>query len=66
MLAMAGASCQDGAGDVTAASFTGVARFTIARGTGAYAGARGRGLAVFTFEGADDRERLTLIGRLAR
>ena len=64
-LAVDGDSCQDGAGPVTAASFTGVATFTVVRGTGAYARARGRGLATFA-EDAADHDRMTLVGRIAR
>lgn len=60
-----GDSCQDGAGPPDAASFTGMARFKVAWGTGAYAGARGRGLASF-LEDAADRDRMTLVGRIAR
>jgi hypothetical protein len=54
ILAVAGDSCQDGGGDPTTTSFTGVARFIVKRGTGAYAKAHGSGLA------------MTLIGRIAR
>ena len=64
-LAVAGQSCQDGAGPVTAASFTGLARFSVKHGTGAYAGARGSGLASFA-EDAADHDRMTLIGRISR
>jgi hypothetical protein len=63
VLALKGDSCQDGEGDLTTASFTGLVRFSIKGGTGKYANARGSGLASF-LEGADDRERVTLIGRL--
>ena len=35
VLAVAGDSCQDGAGDPTTSSFTGLGRFTVAYGTGA-------------------------------
>ena len=65
VLALAGASCQDGAGPVTAASFTGVARFTVVRGHGKYAGARGGGL-MTSVEDAADHEQMTLIGRITR
>ena len=65
VLALSGASCQDGAGPVTAASFTGVMRFTIVRGHGKYAGARGGGL-MTSSEDAADRERMTLVGRIVR
>jgi hypothetical protein len=64
-LAVWGDSCQDGAGDPTKSSFTGLARFAVVHGTGAYANARGFGTATF-LEDADDHERLTLIGRISR
>lgn len=65
VLAVDGDSCQDGAGPVTAASFTGVATFKVTRGTGRYAKAHGRGLATFS-EDAADHDRMTLVGRIAR
>lgn len=65
LLAVSGVSCQDGAGPVTAAAFTGLARFTVRRGTGRYAGSTGDGLAVFS-EDASDHDHMTLIGRLRR
>jgi len=65
VLAVAGDSCQDGAGDVRTASFTGLAQFSVKYGTGAYAKARGSGLATFV-EDAADRDRMTLIGRISR
>ena len=65
VLAVSGDSCQDGAGPVTAASFTGLARFKVKHGTGSYAGARGAGLATFS-EDAADHDRMTLIGRISR
>ena len=64
-LAIAGDSCQDGAGPVNQASFTGLADWTVVYGTGAYAHARGHGTGTFV-EGADDREQMTMIGRIAR
>jgi hypothetical protein len=64
VLRVTGDSCQDGAGPVTAASFTGLARFTVEYGTGSHAGARGNGIAVFS-EDASDHDRMTLIGRLS-
>jgi hypothetical protein len=64
-LAVSGDSCQDGAGDPTKSSFTGIARFTVKYGTGAYAKARGSGLATFA-EDAADHDRMTLIGRISR
>jgi hypothetical protein len=64
-LAVAGISCQDGAGNPATSSFTGLARFTVEHGTGAYAKATGRGRASF-LEDASDHERMTLIGRIAR
>ena len=63
VLAVAGDSCQDGAGNPTTSSFTGLARFTVKHGSGAYAGASGHGLATFA-EDAADRDRMTLIGRV--
>jgi hypothetical protein len=65
ILALRGDSCQDGEGDVTQASFTGLARFVVKYGTGAYSKARGSGIASFS-EDASDRERMTLIGRISR
>ena len=65
VLMLRGDSCQDGAGPVTAASFTGLVQFTIAKGTGKYAHARGSGIGSFA-EDAADREQMTLIGRIAR
>jgi len=65
VLAIAGDSCQDGAGDPTTSSFTGLARFKVKYGTGIYAGARGNGLASFA-EDAADHDRMTLIGRISR
>ena len=65
VLAVAGDSCQDGAGDPTTSSFTGMAEFTVKHGTGTYAKARGRGLATFS-EDAADHDRMTLIGRISR
>ena len=64
VLAVSGDSCQDGAGPLTAASFTGLARFTVKRGSGSYAGATGDGLASFS-EDAANHHRMTLIGRVA-
>jgi hypothetical protein len=63
-LALSGDSCQDGKGDPTKSSFTGVARFAVTHGTGAYAKARGRGVATF-LEDANDHERMTLVGRIS-
>jgi hypothetical protein len=65
VLSVDGDSCQDGAGPPNAASFTGLARFEVKYGTGAYAGARGHGLASFA-EDAADHDRMTLIGRISR
>lgn len=61
VLAVAGDSCQDGGDDPTTSSFTGLARFTVKHGTGAYSHARGSGLATFA-EDAADRDRMTLVG----
>jgi hypothetical protein len=64
-LAVEGSSCQDGAGNPATSSFTGLARFTVEHGTGAYARATGNGLASF-LEDASDHDRMTLIGRITR
>ena len=64
-LALAGDSCQDGAGPPPTSSFTGLATWTVIKGTGKYAHARGIGTGSFV-EDAEDRERMTLIGRIAR
>ena len=60
---MAGDSCQDGAGALEAASFTGLARFEVRAGSGRYAGARGGGVASLA-EDAANHHRITLVGRL--
>jgi len=65
VLAVSGDSCQDGAGDPTTASFTGLARFHVKQGSGKYAGMSGSGIASF-LEDAADHDRMTLIGRVAR
>jgi hypothetical protein len=65
VLGIRGDSCQDGQGDVTQATFTGMAEFVVKYGTGAYAQARGSGLATF-LEDASDKERMTLIGTIYR
>ena len=65
VLSVDGESCQDGAGPVTAASFTGLAQWEVKYGTGVYDDARGRGLASFA-EDAADHDRMTLIGRISR
>ena len=65
VLGIDGDSCQDGAGDPTTSSFTGLAQFTVRRGTGTYAGVTGSGLASF-LEDASDNDRMTLIGRIRR
>ena len=63
VLAVAGDSCQDGAGPLAGASFTGLAQFTVARATGSYAGATASGIASFS-EDAAHHHRMTLIGRI--
>ena len=65
VLSVDGDSCQDGAGPVTAASFTGLAQWEVRYGTGIYDDARGRGLASFV-EDAADHDRMTLIGKISR
>jgi hypothetical protein len=64
VLAVSGDSCQDGAGDPTTTSFTALADVTVKYGTGKYAGARGNGI-LTSSEGADDRDRMTVIGRIS-
>jgi hypothetical protein len=63
VLAVDGDSCQDGAGPLEGAAFTGVARFDAVRGSGRYEGARGGGVATFA-EDAAKHHRMTLIGRI--
>jgi hypothetical protein len=65
VLALWGDSCQDGAGDPTTTSFTGMAQFVVVHGTGSYAKASGSGTAAF-LEDAADHDRMTLIGRITR
>jgi hypothetical protein len=65
VLSLDGESCQDGVGDPTQSSFTGLMRFKVQYGTGTYAGARGGGTMV-SLEDAADHERITLAGRLRR
>jgi hypothetical protein len=65
VLALSGDSCQDGAGEPPTSSFTGLARFTVKYGTGAYAKATGGGL-MSSFEDANDREHMSLVGRISR
>ena len=65
VLAIWGDSCQDGAGDPTTTSFTGLARFLVVHGTGSYSKASGSGTAAF-LEDAADHDRMTLIGRISR
>jgi hypothetical protein len=65
VLAIAGDSCQDGAGNPQTASFTTIARFSVKYGTGAYAGAHGSGIGTFR-EDAADRDQMTLIGHITR
>jgi hypothetical protein len=62
-LLISGDSCQDGSGPLPGASFTGVARFRVTHGTGAYAGATGSGVASLT-EDAAKHHRMTLVGRI--
>ena len=65
VLALTGDSCQDGAGDPRTASFTTLAHFTVKHGAGAFAKARGSGIASFS-EDAADHDRMTLVGRISR
>lgn len=64
-IAVWGDSCQDGAGNPATSSFTATGVFAVKYGTGAYAKAHGSGLFTST-EDANDHERMTLIGRIAR
>jgi hypothetical protein len=64
ILAVAGDSCQDGAGNPTTTSFTTLTEFSVKYGTGKYAGAHGSGIASFS-EDAADHDRMTLIGRIS-
>jgi hypothetical protein len=65
VIGIRGDSCQDGNGDLTQSSFTGVTEFVVKHGSGVYAKARGSGVATFS-EDASDRERMTLIGTIYR
>ena len=65
VLALWGDSCQDGAGDPTTTSFTGLSQFVVVHGTGSYSKASGSGIAM-SLEDAADRDRMTLIGRISR
>jgi hypothetical protein len=65
VLAVWGDSCQDGAGDPSTTSFTGLAQFVVVRGTGSYSKASGSGTASF-LEDAADHDRMTLIGRISQ
>jgi hypothetical protein len=56
VVALAGTSCQDGAGDPTKASFTGLFRYRVING-------HGHGIASVR-EDANDHEHLTLIGTI--
>jgi hypothetical protein len=64
VLAISGDSCQDGAGDPTTTSFTGLAEVTVKYWTGKYAGARGSGL-LTSSEDAADHDRMTIVGRIS-
>jgi hypothetical protein len=65
VLALWGDSCQDGAGDPTTTSFTGLSHFVVIKGTGSYSKASGSGIAV-SLEDVADHDRMTLIGRISR
>jgi hypothetical protein len=65
VLDVSGDSCQDGAGPLDGASFTGIASFTVRHGSGSYARAYGSGDATF-LEDAANHHRMTLVGRIAR
>jgi hypothetical protein len=63
VIGLSGDSCQDGAGPLETAAFTGLARFSVRSGSGRYAGARGDGVASLT-EDAANHHRIVLVGRL--
>jgi hypothetical protein len=63
VLALWGDSCQDGLGDPTKSSFTGLSHFVVVKGTGSYSRASGSGIAV-SLEDVADNDRMTLIGRI--
>ena len=65
MLALWGNSCQDGAGNPTTTSFTGLSHFVVIHGTGSYSKASGSGIAV-NLEDVADHDRMTLIGGITR
>jgi hypothetical protein len=65
VLALWGDSCQDGPGDPTTTSFTGLSHFVVVKGTGSYSKASGSGIAV-SLEDVADHDRMTLIGRISR
>ena len=65
VIGLRGDSCQDGSGDLTQSSFTGLTEFVVKHGSGVYAKTRGSGVASFS-EDASDRERMTLIGTIYR
>jgi hypothetical protein len=65
VLALWGDSCQDGPGDPTTTSFTGLSHFVVVKGTGSYSKASGSGIAV-SLEDVADNDRMTLIGRISR
>jgi hypothetical protein len=65
VLALWGDSCQDGPGDPTTTSFTGLSHFVVVKGTGSYSKASGSGIAL-SLEDVDDNDRMTLIGRISR
>ena len=65
VLALWGNSCQDGAGNPTTTSFTGLSHFVVVDGTGSYSKASGSGIAV-SLEDVADHDRMTLIGRISQ
>ena len=63
VLALWGDSCQDGAGNPTTTSFTGLSHFVVVHGTGSYSKASGSGIAA-NLEDVADNDSMTLIGRI--
>ena len=64
VLAVAGDSCQDGGGSLAGASFTGLAHFVVAHGSGRYARTTGAGRVQFS-EDAAHNHRMTVVGAIA-
>ena len=63
--AVSGDSCEDGAGPPGSGSFSGLAEFTVKRGTGSYAGITGSGLVSFTEDALKHPTRPSSVGSTA-